>query len=106
TSCLLHRHHFQQVPAGILKIKPAAASSHVDLVVCVTEWPAAVRNTLRLHTFKNRIKLRIANVERIVMALDRRGVKIRLTTRTAFVSEIECQAVVDLDLREVTRLYR
>src|SRR5262245_35644185 len=106
TPRLLHRHHFQQVPAGILEVKPAPAPPRVDFVVCVSEWSAPVGNTLRLHLAKDRFKFGLADLDCIVMALDSRRVKVRLTFRAAFIGEIECQAVVDLNLREVTRLYR
>jgi hypothetical protein len=105
TSRLGHGHYLQNVSARVFKIKAAPAPPLVDLIIGMTEWPAAIGNLLRLDPIKNSIELRIAYVKRIVMTLNGLGIKVRLTCRALFVGKIERQAIIDLDLCEVARLY-
>src|SRR5947208_4637801 len=96
-----HGHDLQQVAVRVLEVEAAPASTGVDLAVRVAVWPAAVWDAFGLHPGKDRVELRVADMEGVVMALARPGVEPGPTPWLGLVGEVKGQAVVDLHLREV-----
>src|SRR5687767_9361187 len=87
---LAHCHYFEQVAVRVLEVKAAPAPSVIDLAIGVVVWPTAVGERLGLYPAEDRLELRFADMEGVVMA-----VWLRL------VGEVKGQAVIDLHLREV-----
>src|SRR5712691_444418 len=82
--------NFENVPVRVLKIDAAAAAPVVDLHVGARARPAAIGDPLLLDARENRVELRVAHLEGIVMHLE-----------IAALVEIEGQRLVDLDRREM-----
>src|SRR5262245_31250278 len=79
------------MPVGIFEVKTATAATFVDLAVGVAEGPTAIGNPFRLNPIENLIELGLADMKRIVV-----------TVACRFVSESECQALIDLHFGEMT----
>src|ERR1700730_2849254 len=68
----LCRKHFQNVAVRVTKVKPAATMTVIDLHVVQRPRSAAESNALGAHPLENFVKLRLANLEGIVVALELR----------------------------------
>ena len=64
-----HGHDFQQVAVRVLEVEATPAPAGVDLAVGVAVGPAAVGESLGLHPAEDRLELRLADMEGVVMAL-------------------------------------
>jgi len=78
------------VPVRVFEIDAAAAAPMVDLHVGARARAAAIGNALVLDAGEDRVELRFADPERVMMVLE-----------IAALVEIEGQLVVDLDRREM-----
>src|SRR5687768_12779944 len=87
---LRHRHDFQQVAVRILEIETAPATTGVDLTVGGLVGLAAVGDAPALDPAEDGLELCFAHVEGVVTR-----------ARVRLVGEIQGQALVDADLREV-----
>src|SRR5439155_21624431 len=72
-----HRHYFQQMAVRVFEVKTTPATTLVDPVVGVVERVAAVGQPFVLHPAEDCIKLRIADMERVVMTLSNPGIQTR-----------------------------
>src|SRR2546422_749595 len=98
-----HCHDLQQVAVRVLEVETAPAPAGVDLAVGVAVWATAVGDPLGRHPGEDRLELRLADMERVVMALARPGVEARPAPQFWLVRKIKGQALVHLHLREVAR---
>src|SRR5215471_16338942 len=87
---LRHGHELEHVTIRVLEIDAAAAAPVVELAIGDAPGCAAIGETGALYASQNRVKLRIADVKGIVVALDR-----------IHVVEQQRQVVVDADRRKV-----
>src|SRR5438309_11531241 len=85
----------------ILEVETAPAPVSVDLAIGMAEWPAAVADPPGLHPAEDRLELRLADMEGVVMSLARLRVETPLAPGFRQVGEVEGQALVDLHRREV-----
>ncbi len=99
-SRLRNCHYFQQVAVRVLEVEATPAPAGIDLPVGVVAWPAAVGETLGLHPTKDRLEIRVADMEGVVMPLAPPWVGTRPAPRFLLVGEVKGQALVDLYLRE------
>ena len=84
-----HGHDFQQVTIRILEVEPAPAPAAVEFAIGVAVWSAAIRKPLGLYPAEDRLELWLADMERIVMALARSGVKPRPAPWLWLVGEVQ-----------------
>src|SRR5947209_10226054 len=98
-----HCHDLQQVAVRVLEVETAPAPAGVDLAVGMAVWATAVGDPLGRHPGEDRLELRLADMERVVMALARPGVEARPAPQFWLVRKIKGQALVHLHLREVAR---
>src|SRR2546427_3249226 len=70
-----HCHDLQQVAVRVLEVETVPAPAGVDLAVGVAVWATAVGDPLGRHPGEDRLELRLADMERVVMALARPGVE-------------------------------
>src|SRR3989442_1319325 len=98
-----HCHDLQQVAVRVLEVETAPAPAGVDLAVGVAVWATAVGDPLGRHPGEDRLELRLADMERVVMALARPGVEARPAPQFWLVRKVKGQALVHLHLREVAR---
>src|SRR5262249_18378201 len=96
-----HGHDFQQVAVGVFEVEPPSAPTGVELPVGMIEWSAAVGEPLALHSAEDGIKLRLAAMAGVVMALACLGVEPGPAAGFWRVGEVQSQAFIDLHLREV-----
>src|SRR5215470_6697833 len=68
---LRHGHELEHVPIRVLEIDAAAAAPVIELAVCDPPWRAAIAETGAPYVSQNGVKLGIAHVKGVVMALDR-----------------------------------
>src|SRR5438093_1323432 len=101
TSRLGHCHDFQQMAVRVFEVEATPATTSVDLAVGVVVGLAAVGEPFVLHPAKDRLKLCIADVERVMMTPAGPGIETRPTPLFCLVGEGEGQVFVDLHLREV-----
>src|SRR5882672_388912 len=94
------RHYFQEVTVGILEVKPTSAAAAIDVAVVEAIGPTAVGHTFRLHSGKDGIKVGIADVESVMMALTSSGIVTGVAPPLGFVGESQRQTVVDLHAGE------
>src|SRR4249920_3122049 len=85
----------------VLEVEATPAPAGVDLAVGVVEWPAAVGKPLGLHPAEDRLELRLADMEGVVMTLAGPGVETRPAPCFGLIGEVKGQALIDLHLREV-----
>lgn len=98
---LANRHYFQQVAVRILEVEASPAPAGINLAVGVVVWPAAVGESLCLHPAEDRLELRLADMEGVVMALAGPGVETRSAPCFGLIGKVKGQALIDLHLREV-----
>src|SRR5256885_7657998 len=98
-----HCHDLQQVAVRVLEVETAPAPAGVDLAVGVAVWATAVGDPLGRHPGEDRLELRLADMERVVMALARPVGEARPAPQFWLVRKIKGQALVHLHLREVAR---
>src|SRR5215208_5698073 len=89
---LRHGHELENVAVRILEIEAAAAVPVVELGIGKAPWRAAEGQSGSLDAIKDRVELRVADVERIVMAVERLHV----------IVEQERQGIVHLHRCEMT----
>src|SRR5688572_16288116 len=89
-----NRHDLEQVARGILEVEAAPAPPPVDPAVVGFVGLAAVRDPAGLHPAEDRLVLRVAHVERVVVAVD-------LLALVEVVGKVQRQVLVDAHLREV-----
>src|SRR5262249_48189896 len=98
---LRHGHDLQQVPVRILEVEAPSAPAGVDLAVLVIIRLAAIEDFLGLDPLEYRFELRITDVEGVLKTPPGARIETRSAPILRLVGEVESQALVDLDLREV-----
>src|SRR4030095_16861859 len=98
---LATRHYFQQVAVRILEVEASPAPAGIDLAVGVVVWPAAVGESLGLHPTEDRLELRLADMEGVVMALAGPGVETRPAPCFGLIGKVKGQVFINLYLREM-----
>ena len=69
TPSLGHRHHFEQMTVRIFEIEATPTTATINFAVTVAEGAAAIRDSLGLDPIENRVELRLADMESIVVTL-------------------------------------
>src|SRR5581483_11326725 len=86
----LRRQHLQHMPRGIAEVESAPALPAVDLAVLERKGAAAIGDAFLLDAGEDRVELGLADLERVVMALE------------AFLDgEVERERVVDAHFSEM-----
>src|SRR5438128_666423 len=82
---------------GVFEVEASAAAAAIDIAVVKAIGAAAVGHTFRLYPGENGIKVGIADVESVMMALTSSGIVTGVAPPFGFVGESQRQAVVDLN---------
>src|SRR5690348_950278 len=86
----LGRQHFQDMASGIPEVKGAAAVPAIDLAVLEGKGAAAIGDALPVNAGKDRVEVSLADLERVVMALE-----------ALLGGEVEGECLVQAHLREM-----